>query len=131
MKNKIRNVIKIITLLLSCLIIINCTYPIIINAADGGFVDFNEFESNDKTPENVKKLVNNTTGTAVSILRIAGIAIAVTMLLVIAMRYMISAPSDRADIKKHAIAYVIGAFILFGVTGILGILIDFSNSIGS
>ena len=45
------------------------------------------------------------------------------------MKYMSSAPSDRADIKKHAIAYVIGAIILFGVTGILSIIIEVSETI--
>ena len=44
---------------------------------------------------------------------------------------MISSPGDRADIKKHAVAYVIGAFVLFGVTGILGVLVDLSNTFNS
>lgn len=97
--------------------------------AENGLIDFNEFEEgNDKTPENVKNMINTSTGTVITILRIAGVAIASIMLLAIAMRYMFSSAGDRADIKKHAIAYVVGAIILFGVTGILGILVDISNS---
>ena len=53
------------------------------------------------------------------------------MLLVIAMRYMTSAPGDRADIKKHAIAYVIGAVILFGVPAILGLLVEVAEAINA
>ena len=45
----------------------------------------------------------------------------------VAMKYMTSAPGDRADIKKHAISYLIGAFIIFGVTGIIEFLIELSN----
>ena len=45
------------------------------------------------------------------------------------MRYMLSSAGDRADIKKHAIAYVVGAVILFGVTWILGILVNIGESI--
>ena len=97
--------------------------------AANGLIDFNEFEEgNDKTPENVKNMINTSTGTVITILRIAGVAIASIMLLAIAMRYMFSSAGDRADIKKHAVSYVVGAIILFGVTGILGILVDISNS---
>jgi len=74
-------------------------------------------------------LVNNSAITAITVARIVCVAIAIVMLLVIAMKYMISAPGDRADIKKHAINYVIGAFILFGVTGILSILNNISKAL--
>ena len=37
---------------------------------------------------------------------------------------------DRADIKKYAVNYIIGAIILFGTTGILGIVQNFvKNSV--
>ena len=62
-------------------------------------------------------------------MRIVCVTIAIVILLAISMKYMMSAPGDRADIKKHAIHYVIGAFILFGVTGILGILDNFAKQI--
>lgn len=53
------------------------------------------------------------------------------MLVVVAMKYMTAAPGDRADIKKHAVVYVVGAIIMFSVTGILGIVEKFAGSIGS
>ena len=46
------------------------------------------------------------------------------------MKYMMSAPGDRADIKKHAVHYVISALILFGVSGILTIISEFAKAIG-
>ena len=39
-----------------------------------------------------------------------------------------AAPGDRADIKKYAMNYVIGAMILFGAAGILGIVQRFVNT---
>jgi hypothetical protein len=42
---------------------------------------------------------------------------------------MMSAPGDRADIKKHSINFVIGAFILFGLQFILGIIAKFAEQI--
>ncbi|HIT70720.1 MAG TPA: hypothetical protein IAD08_02245 [Candidatus Scatovivens faecipullorum] len=99
-------------------------------AANG--LNVNAFENpTAEGTEKVTNLVNSTAGAAVSVIRIVAASIAVIMLLVIAMRYMISSPGDRADIKKHAVAYVIGAFVLFGVTGILGVLVDLSNTFNS
>ena len=51
------------------------------------------------------------------------------MLLVVAMKYMTAAPGEKADIKKHAVVYVVGAVVLFAVTGILGLINTFSSNI--
>lgn len=49
------------------------------------------------------------------------------MISVLAMKYMTAAPSEKADIKKHAIPFVVGAIIMFSVSGILGIIQKFSG----
>ena len=77
----------------------------------------------------IKGTTKKTTAIIISAVRIVGVTVAIVMLLVIAMKYMASAPGDRADIKKHAVAYVIGAVILFGVSGILGILVEIASAI--
>ncbi len=56
------------------------------------------------------------------VIRLAGAGIAVIMLLIIGIKYAIASVGERADIKKYAINYVIGALILFGASGILGIV---------
>lgn len=91
--------------------------------------NLNAFESEPDEAAGVRNLVNDTAVTAVSVMRIVCVTIAIVILLTIAMKYMMSAPGDRADIKKHAVHYVIGAFILFAVTWILGILNDFAGQI--
>lgn len=73
--------------------------------------------------------VNTVTGTVITAIRVIGICVAVVMLLTIAMKYMTAAPGDKADIKKSAIQYVVGAIVLFGVVGILGIISKFSTVI--
>lgn len=50
---------------------------------------------------------------------IAGFA-AVILLIVLAIKYMTSSPEGKADIKKTAIIYVVGAGVLFGASAILG-----------
>lgn len=73
--------------------------------------------------------VNTITGTVITSIRIIGIAVAIVMLLTVAMKYMTAAPGDKADIKKSAIQYVVGAIVLFGVVGILEIINKFSSGI--
>lgn len=85
------------------------------------------FDDKAKEETNFSKLATNSAKTAVIIMRIAGITIAVVMLLVVSIKYMVSSAGDRADIKKHAIVYVIGALVLFGAVGILGIIENFST----
>lgn len=91
--------------------------------------DLNAFDSEPTQAAGMKNLVNDTAVTAISVMRIVCVTIAIVILLTISMKYMMSAPGDRADIKKHAVHYVIGAFILFGVTGILGIIDNFAKQI--
>lgn len=89
----------------------------------------NAFDNEIGEAAGVKNLVNDTAITAISVMRVVCVTIAIVILLVISMKYMMSAPGDRADIKKHAVHYVIGAFILFAVTGILGIINNFAQQI--
>ncbi len=73
--------------------------------------------------------VNTITATIITSIRVIGICVAIVMLLTVAMKYMTAAPGDKADIKKSAIQYVVGAMVLFGVVGILGIINKFSSGI--
>lgn len=73
--------------------------------------------------------VNEITATVITVVRIVGIAVAIVMLLTVAMKYMTAAPGEKADIKKSAIQYVVGAIVIFGVVGILTIIDQFSSGI--
>lgn len=65
----------------------------------------------------------------ITIIRIVGVTIAIVMLLAIAMKYMTAAAGEKAEIKKSAVQYVVGAVVLFGAVGILGIVNDFAKNI--
>ena len=73
--------------------------------------------------------VQNVVGSIIVIVRIIAVGVAVIMLVVLAMKYMMSAPNDRAEIKKHAVVYVVGAIVLFASGGILSIIQKFASSI--
>jgi len=92
--------------------------------------------------ENVKTWANTTAsnsavsstqsivGGVIAALRIVCMGVAITMLLVLAMKYMSAAPSEKADIKKHAVVYVVGAVVMFAASGLLTIIGNFASSIG-
>ena len=69
-------------------------------------------------------------GQLLAVAQVIGVAVAVIMLIVLAIKYMSSAPNDRAEIKKHAVVYIVGAVVLFGASAILGIIRGFAESIG-
>lgn len=81
-----------------------------------------------KAKGNANEKVTNVMNGIISVVRVVGMCIAITLLLVIAMKYMTAAPGEKADIKKASIAYVVGALVLFGAVGILGIISDFASS---
>ena len=68
-------------------------------------------------------------GTIITIFQLVGVGVAVMMLIVLAMKYMLAAPGDKADIKKHAVVYIVGAVILFAVSGILEIIEQFAGNL--
>ena len=117
-----RKILKVIVCMLMSILIISTILNIFSLAGDEdnrfGFENIANTAGSDKLNSPVRKIAM----TIISTVKIASISIAVVILIVISMRYMISAPSDRADIKKHAVPYVIGVIILFGASGILTII---------
>ena len=73
--------------------------------------------------------VTNIIGAIINIIQIIGTGVAIIMLIVLAIKYISAAPGDKADIKKHAVVYVVGAIVLFAATGILQIIKNFSGNI--
>lgn len=124
MRKNNRILIKLIcmALLIFCLLIAT------LSTVDARFVDDNEF-SNPAEVNTISSAIDNTAVTVITIARVVGVAIATVMLITIAIKYMVSSAGDRADIKKHAVAYVVGAMVLFGAVGILGIIQSVAENI--
>lgn len=66
--------------------------------------------------------------TILGVVQVVGITTATAMLIILAIKYFRMAPEGKADIKKSMTMYVVGAFILFGASGLLGI---FKNAVES
>lgn len=63
------------------------------------------------------------------IVQVVAIGIAIIMLVVLAIKYIVSSPGDKAEIKKHAVVYIVGAIFMFAASGILGIIKEFTSII--
>ncbi len=60
-----------------------------------------------------------------------GIITSVIILAVLGIKYMIGSVEEKAEYKADLVPYVVGAFILFGITTIMKILIAIGNSINA
>lgn len=66
--------------------------------------------------------IMNVSNMVLGIVQVIGVAVAVIMLVVLAIKYISAAPSEKGDIKKSAFVYVIGALLLFGGVAVLNII---------
>lgn len=82
-----------------------------------------------KSDSTLDNKAENIVGSIISVLRIIATGVAIVMIIAVAMKYMSAAPGDRADIKKHAVVYIVGAVVLFGASGILTIIKNFATNI--
>ena len=73
--------------------------------------------------------LNRIIGSAITIVQVVGVGVAIIMLIVLAIKYISAAPGDKADIKKHAVVYVVGAVVLFAASGILQIVKNFAKNV--
>ena len=114
-------IIKVITVILICILLFSSIYY---SYADVGMFDGTIDSGADGSKNAIVKVIS----AILNVVRIVGSSAAVTMLLVISCKYIIASAGDRADIKKYAVNYIIGALILFGASGIVTLAKKFVDS---
>ena len=124
------NVKRVIIVALLCVI----AFSVLCNVQAAGFSPSDMMglvnnQADAEAPDNVTTAVTNVSGAVITIARVISAAVAVAMLAIVGMKYMSAAPSEKADIKKQAVVYIVGAVIMFACTGILGIIQKFAASI--
>lgn len=129
-----KNVMKIAVLLILAVLCVS-VFATVVNATGDEYSFKNYTEQNvrrgAKDKSGVAKIAEQLVGSALTIVQVVGSGVAVIMLVVLAIKYISAAPSDKAEIKKHAVVYVVGAVVLFAATGIIGIVRYWSNVINS
>ena len=121
----IKKVMKIVAVLLAVAVV--ASLAVSVSATD---IDLNQFNGM-TDPSGASTSVTKIIGALINIIQIIGSGVAIIMLIVLAIKYISAAPGDKADIKKHAVVYVVGAIVLFAATGILQIIKNFSTNVNA
>lgn len=123
MKNmKVSKLFKILIILLAIAISTNC---FVTETFAAGYDVSGKFKGteNPTGSTQLKKVL----GTVLNVVRLIGTGVAIIILIIVGAKFMMAAPNERANIKQYCINYVIGAFILIGASGILGIIKTFAQ----
>ncbi len=81
--------------------------------------------------DNETQVIIDKGATIVSIIRVIGIIVTVISLMLIGIRYMTGSVEEKADYKKSMLPYLIGVFIFFALSQLLGVIIEIANGINT
>jgi len=125
-----KNIIKTILVVLLAVLVV-ASFASTVSAAEVTFSSVNEktVVSGAKDSSGAASSVQSIIGAILTVVQVVGSGVAVIMLIVLAIKYISAAPSDKAEIKKHAVVYVVGAVVLFAASGIIGIVRNFAGNV--
>jgi hypothetical protein len=125
-----KNVIKVLTVaMLAVLLIVSLATVVNAETVSFGNIDEKYVTNNASDTSGAASSLNRIIGSAITVVQVVGVGVAIIMLIVLAIKYISAAPGDKADIKKHAVVYVVGAVVLFAASGILGIVKNFASNV--
>lgn len=113
MKNKKIKIISIIALVL--LLIIACAGTVNAWTPNYGKVE-------NISAGNTENAVYSVMGSVINAVSIVGVGIAIIILIYLGIMYTMNSVEKKAEIKKQAHSYIIGAFIIFAASAILKII---------
>ncbi len=76
------------------------------------------------------ELTTDVIGKILSVIRIVAVSLAIVVLTYLGIKYMMAAPSEKADIKKQYVTFVIGVVVFVAATTILDVIKNFAAQIG-
>lgn len=129
----------LIKLFLLILIIVIFFVPTKVNAdttqnpqteVETGIINPGNYEPPDLTEDDTQ-IITNKGATIVSVIQVVGIIVTVISLMLMGIKYMTGSIEEKADYKKSMIPYLIGVFIFFSLTQILGIIQKISEIFNS
>ena len=90
-----------------------------------------DLDNNKNQGTTAGQTVKDTGNVIIGTIKVIGTGIAIVMLLYIAIKYMTVAPSEKAEYKKTAVAYVIGAVILFAAPRLVELVMDLAQDVSN
>lgn len=117
-----KRIAKILTVLIIIAIIATMLSAVF---AEGAADVLGQLKGNTGAATAVTKTANNIIG----IVQVICYAAAVIMLVMLGVKFITASPEGKAEIKKSAIIYVIGAIIVFAAGTLLGIISNLSTNV--
>ena len=77
--------------------------------------------------EDISGIVSN----VIWIIQTIAIAAAVIMLMFVGIKFVTASPEGKAEIKKTAVIYVVGAILLLAASGVLGIIQSLAKNVSA
>lgn len=119
-----RKVIKVISIVLMMLMVVAVLMSSVYAVPEVNTNIFDNVKADTGTTNTVSKIM----ATIINVIQIVGMGVAIIMLVYVAIKYMSAAPSDKADFKKSATGYIVGAVVLFAASGILQLVKNFATT---
>ena len=101
------------------------------NMVWAAFTDVLDDPSHYEPGQEVATTAEGVISKVLSMISTVGIVVSVVMLGTLGVKYMMGSVEERAEYKRSLIPYLIGAVMLFGITGIIKILSLFGEQIAN
>ena len=129
-----RNALKILSVILVAIMLVASVSTIVLAGGEGegttaASLSPGEIYRTASDTTDTTSVLSEMIGNVITVVQVIGIGVAIVMLIVLAIKYISAAPGDKADIKKHAVVYVVGAVVLFAASGILQIVKNFAGNV--
>ena len=72
---------------------------------------------------------NNTVGNILGVITFICYAAAVIMLMILGIKYITASPEGKAEVKKSAVIYVIGAILVFAAGAVLQLIRNIGDTV--
>ncbi len=118
-----RKVIKVVSVLLMMVMVAIMLSTSVFATWDD--IDINQFNSV-KDNSTASGTFTQVIGSIITLVQVVGMGVAIIMLVVMAIKYISAAPSEKAELKKGITIYVVGAIVLFAASGILQVIKNFA-----
>lgn len=115
-----KNILNLIFITIILIFVVSVIIPNNSFAIDTGLGDLDQYRGDGTEGQSAK--LDSMINTAITVIQIVGSMISVIVLIAIGIRYMFSSIEEKAEYKETMMPYIIGAFILFGISNVVGFM---------
>lgn len=123
-----RKSIKILLVLFLILLISVMTIEVFATTSESAIDAMKNMEGSDLETSGGNEKVSKILNAILGLVQVAGTGISMIMVAVLGIKYMMAAPSDKADVKKQIAPLVIGAIILFASVNLVNIIANMADT---